>query len=508
MTALQTLVETRAATALGWALLHSVWQGALAALILAAALFSFRSARARYACACLSMLAVLAAFAFTFVRLQPHNKQDPKPTHLVIPTVFDSQFAAEAAAGFHFAEALPWIVPFWIASVILFHLHSIAGWIAARLLRRRGVCRAPDPWPERFNQLRVRIQLSKHVSLLETCMAEVPLVIGYLRPVILVPVGLLAAMPASQVEAILLHELAHVRRLDYVVNLFQRLVEGFLFYHPAIWWISGVIRSERENCCDDLVVAASGNAHAFAAALASLEETRTAAQQAALAATGGNLIRRIHRLLYQPKGYAFAPLFSSGIVALVIAGTLAAWQAGSPATAAPVPQANVNPYTKWLDEDVVYLIDDRERAAFLSLTTDEQRNHFIEQFWERRNPTPGSSENAFKTEHYRRIAMANKRFAWKPTPGWKTDRGRVYIMFGPPDEIESHPHGMPGGKSNVARTVLADKKAADDPLEQWMYYSIKGIGTKVIVDFVDKDKTGDYRMTSDPTNMGKSVKKP
>ena len=110
-----------------------------------------------------------------------------------------------------------------------------------------------------------------------------PVVIGYLRPVILVPVGMLAGMPAAQVEAILLHELAHVRRRDYLANLLQTVGEGFLFYHPAIWWISSVIRSERENCCDDLVVEASGDAREYAAALAALEHTRLAADRAALA---------------------------------------------------------------------------------------------------------------------------------------------------------------------------------------------------------------------------------
>jgi len=251
-----------------------------------------------------------------------------------------------------------------------------------------------------------------------------------------------------------------------------------------------VIRAEREKCCDDLVVSACGNAHEYAAALAALEQTRWTANEAVLAATGGNLMKRIHRLLYQPKASALAPVFSGGILMIAVAGALAAWQAQSPAHGAPTaPLPRADHYTLWLNDDVAYIIDERERAAFLSLKADPEREHFIEQFWERRNPTPGSPGNAFKNEHYRRIGYSDMHFGWRKTPGWKTDRGRIYIKFGPPDEIESHPEGQPAGGSLEATNV---------PTEEWLYHSVEGIGTNVIVEFVDKVKTGDYRMTTDP----------
>jgi len=485
MTPLETVVQTPIARALGWTLFHSLWEGALAALLLAAALFVVRSPRARYACACLAMLGVLAGFAITFVRLMPRGMAAGTAVIHAIPRApLDGSDLSPDARALRMADILPWLVPFWIAGVILSHLRGVAGWMAARRLRRRGVCSAPDPWPQRLDQLRARLRISKPVALLETCLAEVPVVIGYLRPAILIPVGLFAGMPAGQVEAILLHELAHIGRRDYLVNLLQTVVEGFLFYHPAIWWMSGVVRAERENCCDDLVVAASGNAHAYATALTALEQTRWAANEAALAATGGNLMKRIHRLLYQPKGSAFAPLFAAGILTVAVAGALAAWQASAPAPAS-TPQQRMSPYTRWLEEDVVYIITKQERQAFLSLQTDSERVHFIQQFWERRNPTPGSSQNAFQLEHYRRIANANRRFSWQQVPGWKTDRGRIYILYGPPDEIEFHTDGLVPGQ-------------AGPPIEQWLYHSIEGIGTNVIMDFVDEKKTGDYRMTKDP----------
>src|SRR5258708_27188953 len=112
------------------------------------------------------------------------------------------------------------------------------------------------------------------------------------------PSGLLAGWPPGRIEAILLHELANIRRYDYLVNVLQRSVEGLLFYHPAVWRISRVIRTERENCCDDVVVAMSGNAHEYAVALAALEQNRWSGREPAVAATGGSLVKRIHRLLY------------------------------------------------------------------------------------------------------------------------------------------------------------------------------------------------------------------
>jgi GWxTD domain-containing protein len=138
-------------------------------------------------------------------------------------------------------------------------------------------------------------------------------------------------------------------------------------------------------------------------------------------------------------------------------------------------------YRKWLNEDVLYIISDEEKRAFLNLMTDEERDKFIEQFWAIKNPNPGSEQNSFKQEHYRRLAYANERFACN-IAGWKTDRGRIYIKYGPPDEIESRPQ----------------TRAGEFPYERWFYRHIEGIGYGVEVEFVDKDGTGNYKMTVEP----------
>jgi GWxTD domain-containing protein len=152
------------------------------------------------------------------------------------------------------------------------------------------------------------------------------------------------------------------------------------------------------------------------------------------------------------------------------------------------------PYKKWLQEDVVYIITDEEKTAWKRLATDEEREQFIEQFWLRRDPTPDTAENEFKEEHYRRIAYANERFA-SGIPGWKADRGRIYITYGPPDEIEDHSSGgtyeRPPEEGGGTTSTY--------PFQQWRYRYIEGVGTNIIIEFVDPTMSGEFRMTMDPS---------
>ena len=151
------------------------------------------------------------------------------------------------------------------------------------------------------------------------------------------------------------------------------------------------------------------------------------------------------------------------------------------------------PFKRWLKEDVLYIITGVEKKAFLRFTTGEEREDFIEQFWMRRDPTPDSMENEYKEEHYRRIAYANDRFA-SGFPGWRTDRGRIYITFGPPDEIEDHPSGglydRPMEEGGGTTSTY--------PFQIWRYRYIEGIGTDILIEFVDPSMTGEYRHTMDP----------
>ncbi len=151
------------------------------------------------------------------------------------------------------------------------------------------------------------------------------------------------------------------------------------------------------------------------------------------------------------------------------------------------------PFKRWLKEDVLYIITGVEKKAFLRFTTGEEREDFIEQFWMRRDPTPDSMENEYKEEHYRRIAYANDRFA-SGFPGWRTDRGRIYITFGPPDEIEDHPSGglydRPIDEGGGTTSTF--------PFQIWRYRYLQGVGTDILIEFVDPTLTGEYRHTMDP----------
>jgi GWxTD domain-containing protein len=149
-------------------------------------------------------------------------------------------------------------------------------------------------------------------------------------------------------------------------------------------------------------------------------------------------------------------------------------------------------YKKWLDEDVRWIITDDERKAFMQLSNDEERDQFIEAFWQRRNPDPDSEDNEFKDEHYRRIEYANEHFA-AGKPGWMTDRGRIYIVYGPADEIDSHP----SGGSYERPMEEGGGETSTYPFEDWRYRYIEGIGQEVIIEFVDTCMCGDYHMTLD-----------
>jgi GWxTD domain-containing protein len=483
---LETWVATPLAGAVGWTLVHSLWESAIISAALAASLAVLGSARARYAAAWLAMIAMLVGIGLTFAYALPDAVQGGDLfTPPVIPAwIVRTGGGAPASSGSGFAAAVPWLAPFWILGAWLFAAGRVAGWMWVYRLRRRGVCCAPECWQRDLARLSGQLRLTRPVQLLESCFAEVPAVVGHLRPVILLPIGLIAGLPAGQIEAVLLHELAHIRRYDYLLNAIQRSIEGLLFFNPAIWWISRVISTERENCCDDMVVETRGDVQEYAAALIFLERYRCSGR-AAIAATGGNLVKRIRRLLLPRRASRLVtPLFGALALCAISVVVLAAWGPATFRPTAPVQEPKAasgesSTYQKWLDQEVAYIITDQERAAFRQLATNEERDEFIKQFWERRNPDPGGPENVFREEYYRRIAYANEHFS-AARPGWKTDRGHMYIIYGPPDEIDSHPANKPYA------------------FEVWTYGHLKGVGDGIAFTFVDQTANGDFGLASPP----------
>src|SRR6266700_480591 len=317
--------------ALGWALVDSLWQNALAAAGLAAllALVPVRAARIRYAFATLTLAMMLALPLATAVRLSGTSPQisdvvtatsavaagptGPGPRAVAaIPTPAAIRAAIE--------PVLPWVVLAWFGGVVALSLRLASGWLVTRQLRSVGTSFVPDACREAVARLAARLRISRPVRVLESAIVQVPAVIGWLRPVVLLPASALTGLTPLQLDALLAHELAHVRRYDYVVNLIQSVIETLLFYHPAVWWVSRQVREEREHCCDDLAVAVCGDAHFYARALLSMERLRVTPPAFALAAAGrgGTLMGRIRRLVAPVQTEIF-PRWMAGVVAVTLA---------------------------------------------------------------------------------------------------------------------------------------------------------------------------------------------
>ena len=289
---------------LAWTLLHFIWQGTLLAAIYALARLAAGSvtARARYAMACAALLAMALSPAATYWWLA-RSGIAASPAPALTPLNPQAVAAAFPYAADPWQASLPWIVMAWFAGVTACSVRLAAGWISAVRLRSSHNRPPSAEWQHALQHLIERMRVGRPVRLLVSDRVESLSVIGWLRPVILAPLGLLTGLTPDHVEALLAHELAHVRRHDYLVNLLQGIAESLLFYHPAVWWLSGQIRAEREHCCDDLAVAASGDVLTYARALAELESARPAHFKAALAANDGSLVRRIRRLI-DPAAHA------------------------------------------------------------------------------------------------------------------------------------------------------------------------------------------------------------
>ncbi|HYU41937.1 MAG TPA: M56 family metallopeptidase [Vicinamibacteria bacterium] len=329
-----TTLDSTAVEALGWALVHFAWQGVVAAAVFAVlnAAAHGAGARVRYALAAftLSAMAVMPPLTVLVTRapgreIGPTAASGPAvrsfgavPIASARTPAIDDRSALEIRA--RIANALPAIVALWCAGVLVLSIRYLGGW---RLVQQMDKSARPILDGEvagRLARLLRRMRVSRPVRLLESTMVEVPTVVGWLRPAILLPAATMAGLTAEQLEAILAHELAHVRRYDYLASLLQSAVETILFYHPAVWWVSHRMRVERELCCDDEAVAACGNPIEYARALAGLEALRPAPRLAP-AAAGGPLFERVARLVAAPSSHGVRA--SRGAAALLGCAALA-----------------------------------------------------------------------------------------------------------------------------------------------------------------------------------------
>jgi TonB family protein len=291
---------TPLASAISGALIHFVWQGAIVGVSLSLALFGLRrrSPNSRYIISCVA-LAVLALMPLVTTWLLYSR---PAPARSGAAAANVSQVISAAAAPLQFRQTLwlnwlrVWALQLWSVGVLMFSMRLILGYKHTFTLRRRG-----SPAGESVIGVVTRLTkimgVQRKVRALMSSMVESPSVVGWLRPVILLPPATLMGLTSLQLEAIIAHEIAHIRRYDYLVNMVQMLVETLLFYHPAVWWTSKRMRLERELCCDDLAVRFCGNPLRYAKALTRLERLRLSTPNVAMASTGGPLLYRIQRLM-------------------------------------------------------------------------------------------------------------------------------------------------------------------------------------------------------------------
>lgn len=352
---------------LGLSLLHFTWQGAglaaLAALMLH--LLRHRAPETRYAVLVGALVAMAVCPPITYGILDGRSAAAPGPLSSASPAPAPSPAVEETgnpavaeegpsdvpvaagagegravglpsaggAAGTPDAAgtwrsalspALPWIVGVWLVGVLLLSLRLLGGWLHLRRLGTRDTTPVPVWLTERSGELIRRLGIRRPVRLALSARVAIPSVSGWLKPIVLFPVGALTGLTPVQLEAILAHELAHIRRHDTLVNGIQTAVETLLFYHPAVWWLSRQIREERERCCDDVAVELCGDAHLYARALLGLETLRGPRPALAVAATGGSLLGRVRRLFHPDQAEVeMFPRWTAGFAAMTVALFLA-----------------------------------------------------------------------------------------------------------------------------------------------------------------------------------------
>jgi len=385
---------------LGWTLLHLLYQAAVIALLLAIVLRLLRKSTAslRYTIACSALALIVLAPAVTFGLISAPAATSPIESAPVAPITVapveltETDMPVGRAVEYldmtapapwmqrvkdFFSPALPYIVAGWLLGVFALSLYHLGGWTRLRRLRRKMTKQADEALLLTLENLARKLRVTRRVHLVQSALVQIPTVVGWLRPLILLPTSALTGLTADQLEALLAHELAHIRRCDYLVNILQTVVEILAFYHPGVWWISHRIRAERENCCDDVAVTVCGDRVGYARALAEMESIRSNRPELAIAANAGNLMARIRRLITKSSpprqrfNWAAALITAAVIAAMAIPTTIALSRsrAADARTAPVVEKVDDDPDQITIEGDILLTIphkgSDRRQDATL-----------------------------------------------------------------------------------------------------------------------------------------------
>ncbi len=335
--------------AIGWTVVHSLWQAFVITLIVGVALLLLQKkvAKIRYLVANLGLWAILVAALVTFTLYYDFSKQagefvfiadvDENPLTITNNGVEENtsiaQFNDASIRGISWQgmkkycnQNMYLIVTLWFIGVVIFILKILGSISYVYYLKNRMNFPADEYWQETLDTMREKLQITQYVDLVESALVRSPMVIGHLKPMILFPIGAINRLNSNEVEAILAHELAHVMRHDYLFNILQNIIEALFYFHPAMWWLSSQVRTERENCCDDTAISICGNAMTYAKSLVSVQEMAYYSPQLAMAFAGNKgknqLLLRVQRILNQPKSTInmMEKIASTSVLLLVLVG--------------------------------------------------------------------------------------------------------------------------------------------------------------------------------------------
>ncbi len=307
-------------SALGWTLVNILWQGFLIAFLLGLFLKLFKntSSQVRYYVALFSLVSIVSMSVFSFVsNYEPKNFVESN--HLdaalgssIIDNSIENLFDINASEPIldqflgiiqHIDRYFPILINLWLIGILFFIGRFIIGIVLSQRLKYISNYTIQENWIKRFKTIEKKLSLDKKIKYLESKIIKIPVVLGYFKPVIIVPAGMLTGIPQNQIEAIIAHELAHIKRNDYLVNILQTIIEMLYFFHPAVWFISSVVRAERENCCDDIALTVCDESLTYAKALVSVQELNPGKVYSAVAFSGQKkqLLNRIKRMIMKPE---------------------------------------------------------------------------------------------------------------------------------------------------------------------------------------------------------------
>jgi len=315
-------LSTKYTHAIGWTFIHSLWQGCVVLFItLIFHKFLKPSAIGKYWGALLAMGTLFTASVVTFVISTSQSKVSAITYDLTtLPIIADSFDSAQSIQITSTLEQyLPMITLIWVIGAVLYAIRLSGGFVQLYRFKKIGVSDVPNEWQDRFNALLKKSNITKCVKLLQSTKVDVPLVFGYFKPVVLIPIGMISGFSTDQVEAILLHELAHIKRHDFLFNTIQSIIEVIFYYHPVIWWLSAQIRKEREHCCDDQILSIGVDKIVYARALSNVRITSFTQNKLTmgLAKNKNDLLNRINRII-EGNDHSKTNFYSRGIPLLLL----------------------------------------------------------------------------------------------------------------------------------------------------------------------------------------------